>query len=230
MNFIKIHFSKMNLKKLSLLFFILSLQMNIFAQQTNKIALLKYKGGGDWYSVVDALENLIKFSNKEQNTNFNPEYATIEMGSADIFNYPFLFLTGHGNVVVTDEEAENINTYLKAGGFLYVDDDYGMDQFIRPVLKKIFPEAPLTELPFEHPIYHQKFNFPKGVTKVHEHDAGRAPQTYGIIYEGRLVCLYTFESNISDGWESPSVHKDTDEVRTKSLQMGANILQYVFQQ
>jgi hypothetical protein len=217
----------MKIFKLILLFCLF--QQAIFAQQTNKIALVKYKGGGDWYSVVDALENLIKFSNKEVNTNFNPEYSTVDIGSAEIFNFPFLFLTGHGNVVIGDDEAENIRNYLLSGGFLYIDDDYGMDPFIRPVLKKIFPDNPLTELPFEHPVFHQHFNFPKGVPKVHDHDT-KPPQTFGIFDKGRLMCIYTYQSNISDGWESKEVHKDPEEIRSKSLQMGANILQFVFQQ
>jgi hypothetical protein len=197
------------------------------AQAPIKIALLKYRGGGDWYSVVDACQNLIKFTNKELNTNFSPDYATIEVGSAEIFNYPFLFLTGHGNVVFSDDEVENLRNYLLAGGFLYVDDDFGMDPYIRPALKKLLPDAQLQELPFEHPIFHQRFNFSKGVVKVHDHNS-KPPQTYGIFHQNRLVCLYTFESNISDGWESRDVHKDNEEVRTQSLRMGANILQYVF--
>lgn len=200
-----------------------------YAQNKNKIALLKYRGGGDWYSVVDAVQNLTKFANKELNMNFSPDYATIEVGSAEIFNYPFLFLTGHGNVVLSDEEATNLRNYCFGGGFLYIDDDFGMDPYIRPVIKKIFPESQLVELPFEHPVFHQKYNFSKGVPKVHDHNS-KAPQTFGIYHQDRLVMIYTFESNISDGWESPDVHKDSEEVRQQSLRMGANILQFAFQQ
>ncbi|MFZ4542686.1 MAG: DUF4159 domain-containing protein [Saprospiraceae bacterium] len=200
-----------------------------FAQGKNKIALLKYRGGGDWYSVVDAVQNLIKFTNKEMGLNFDPDYATVEVGSAEIFNYPFLFLTGHGNVVLSDEEATNLRNYCLGGGFLYIDDDFGMDPYIRPAIKKIFPQSQLTELPFEHPVFHQKFNFSKGAPKVHAHE-NKGPQTFGIFNENRLVLIYSFESNISDGWESFEVHKDSDEIRQQSLRMGANILQFAFQQ
>jgi Domain of unknown function (DUF4159) len=201
----------------------------VLAQGKMKIALLKYRGGGDWYSVVDALQNIIKFSNRELNTNFDSDYATIEVGSAEIFNYPFLFLTGHGNVVFSDEEATNLRNYCLAGGFVFIDDDFGMDPYIKVALKKVFPENALQELPFEHPVYHQKFNFPKGIPKVHEHD-GKAPKTYGIFDQNRLCLIYAAESNISDGWESPAVHKDPEDIRQQSLRMGANILQFAFQQ
>lgn len=201
----------------------------VSAQGKNKIALLKYRGGGDWYSVVDAVQNLTKFANKELGLNFDPEYATVDVGSAEIFNYPFLFLTGHGNVVLSDDEATNLRNYCLGGGFIYIDDDYGMDPYVRPAIKKIFPQFQLTELPFEHPIFHQKFNFSKGIPKVHAHES-KPPQTFGLFHEDRLVLVYTFESNISDGWESYEVHKDTAEIREQSLKMGANILQFAFQQ
>jgi hypothetical protein len=218
------------MKNLFLLVAILfCLSANTFAQGKNKIALLKYRGGGDWYAVVDAVQNLTKFANRELGMNFDPEYATIEVGSAEIFNFPFLFLTGHGNIVLSDEEATNLRNYCMAGGFVYMDDDYGMDPFLRPAIKKIFPESQLVELPFEHPIFHQKFNFPKGVPKAHDHSS-KAPQTFGVFHQDRLVMVYTFESNISDGWESPEVHKDSEETRQQSLRMGANILQFAFQQ
>jgi len=216
------------MKHLHILFFVFISQI-VFSQGPLKIALVKYRGGGDWYSVVDALENLSKFCNKELNMNLNPEYATVDVGSAEIYNYPFLFLTGHGNIVLSDEEAENIRTYLLSGGFLLIDDDFGIDPFIRPTLKKIFPEKSLVEIPFNHPIFNQKYKFPKGVPKIHQHD-NKPPQTWGILNEGRLVCLYLQESNISDGWESPSVHKDPEEVRQQALRMGANIVQFVFKQ
>jgi hypothetical protein len=217
----------MKLLKPLFLLICLSFSAMVSAQGPIKIALMKYNGGGDWYSVVNALENLIKFSNRELNTNFNTDYGTVEAGSAELFNYPFVFMTGHGNVVFSDQEAENLRNYLLAGGFLYVDDDYGMDPYIRPALKKIFPDLQLTELPFEHPIFHQKFNFTKGVPKIHEHDS-KAPQAFGMFFQNRLVVLYTYDSNISDGWEDAQVHKDPEEVRLQALKMGANILQYVF--
>ena len=208
--------------------FIFASQM-LFSQGKMKIALLKYRGGGDWYSVVDALQNIVKYSNKELNTSIDADYATIDVGSAEIFNYPFLFMTGHGNVVLNDEEASNLRNYCLAGGFIFIDDDFGMDPYIKIVLKRIFPENALQELPFEHPVFHQKYNFAKGIPKVHEHE-GRSPKTYGIFDKNRLCLIYAAESNISDGWESPEVHKDPEEARQQSLRMGANILQFAFQQ
>lgn len=194
-----------------------------------KIALIKYNGGGDWYSVVDALKNLVNFCNRDANMNIDPEYATVEVGSSEIFNYPFVFLTGHGNIVLNSQEIENLRNYLSAGGFLYVDDDYGLDKFIRPVFKQLFPDKELIEIPFAHPVFHQKYDFPNGMPKIHEHD-DKAPKTYGIFIEGRLVCLYSTESNISDGWDSADVHKDPEEARLKALKMGANIIQFAFTQ
>lgn len=194
-----------------------------------KIALLKYNGGGDWYSVVDALENLVKFTNQNLNTGFSVDYATVDVGSAEVFNYPLLFLTGHGNIILSDQEAENLRNYMLAGGFLFIDDDFGIDPFIRPVLKKIFPQSDLKEVPFNHPIYHQKYDFPRGLPKVHKHN-DKPTQGFGIFNQGRMVCFYSFESNISDGWESPEVHKDDPAIRQAALKMGANIIQFAFTQ
>lgn len=209
----------------------MSMGIPVFASPPTglKIALLKYNGGGDWYSVVDALQNLSKFCNLNLGTNFDPDYATVDVGSAEVFNYPFLFLTGHGNIVLSDQEAENLRNYMKSGGFIFIDDDFGLDPFIRPVLKKIFPELELKEIPFTHPIYHQKYDFPRGLPKVHKHN-DKAPQGLGLFYEGRLVCFYDYESNISDGWESEEVHKDGSEIRLAALKMGANIIQYAYLQ
>ena len=200
-----------------------------FQNTTLQIALLKYNGGGDWYAVVDALQNMAAFCNKNLGTNFKKDYATVEVGSSEIFNYPFLFMTGHGNVVFSDVEAENLKTYLMAGGFLFIDDDFGMDPFVRPAMKKVFPEAELVEIPFEHPIYNQKYQFKDGLPKTHEHDS-KAPKGYGLFYEGRLVCFYAVESNISDGWESGPVHNNPEDIRLASLKMGANIIQFAFSQ
>ncbi len=194
---------------------------------TLKFALLKYSGGGDWYNDVNSLKNLAVFCNKNLGTNFDLDYATVEAGSADVYNYPFTYMTGHGNVVFTTQEAENLRAYLLGGGFLFINDDYGMDPYIRPAMKKIFPDMELTELPFSHPIYHQTYEFPTGIPKIHEHD-GKAPKAYGIIYQGRLVAFYNYESDLGDGWDD--VHNDPEEIRTKALQMGANIVRYVFQQ
>ncbi len=194
---------------------------------TIKLALLKYNGGGDWYANPTALPNLANFCNKQLGTNLDDDYATVEAGSAEIFNFPFVHMTGHGNVVFNDAEAENMRTYLLAGGFLHIDDNYGMDPYIRPAMKKVFPELSFIELPFEHEVYHQKFNFNTGLPKIHEHDK-KPSQGFGLIWEGRLICFYSYECDLGDGWEDQDVHKDTDEARAKALQMGANLIQYVF--
>lgn len=194
---------------------------------SNSIALLKYNGGGDWYANPTSLPNLAAFCNKNLDLNINTDPPTVEVGSPDLFNYPFLHMTGHGNVVFSTDEAQNLRTYLIAGGFLHIDDNYGMDPFVRPALKKVFPELDLVELPFTHPIFHQKYEFKNGLPKIHEHD-NKPPQAFGLFWEGRLICLYTYECDLGDGWEDPDVHKDPEEVRQKALQMGANILQYVF--
>lgn len=192
-----------------------------------KLALAKYNGGGDWYANPTALTNLANFCNRTLGTNFDANYETVEVGSIDIYNYPFLHLTGHGNVVFSDSEAENLRNYLISGGFLHIDDNYGMDKFIRPSMKKVFPELEFIELPFDHEIYHQKYDFNSGPPKIHKHDDG-SPQGFGLIWEGRVVCFYTFESDIGDGWEDEEVHNDPPELRIKALQMGANIIQYAF--
>ncbi len=191
-----------------------------------QIALLKYNGGGDWYAnLATSLPNLIKFCNENLGTNINPEQAVVDAGSPEIFNYPFVHMTGHGNVVFSDQEAQNLRNYLIAGGFLHIDDNYGMDKFIRPQMKKVFPELELIELPFSHPVYHQKFDFKNGLPKVHEHD-DKAAQGFGLIYEGRLVCYYSVETDLGDGWESPEVHGDSPDARDKALKMGANLVQF----
>ena len=195
---------------------------------TLKLGLLKYNGGGDWYSNPTALPNLAQFCNKNMGTNFDPNYGTVEVGSLDIFNYPFLHLTGHGNVVFSDREAANLRQYLTGGGFLHIDDNYGMDPYIRPAMKKVFPELELVELPFEHEIYKQKYNFPNGLPKIHAHD-GKAPRGYGLIWKGRLICFYSVECDLGDGWENQEVHNDPPENRLKAMQMGANLVKYAFQ-
>ena len=196
-------------------------------QKTYQIALLKYNGGGDWYANPTSLTNLIDFCNKNLKTNINPEYATVDAGSSEIYNYPFVHMTGHGNVIFNDQEARNLRNYLIAGGFLHISDNYGIDKFIRVQMKKVFPELEFVELPFDFPIYHQQYNFPNGLPKIHEHD-GKAPQGFGLLWEGRLVCFYDYECDLGDGWEDPEVHKDSPEKRLKALQMGANMIQYVF--
>jgi hypothetical protein len=197
-----------------------------FATYSCQIALLKYNGGGDWYSnYATSLPNLISFCNTNLKTNINPEQATVEAGSPDIFNYPFVHMTGHGNLIFTTQEAENLRSYLIGGGFLHISDNYGMDPFIRPQMKKVFPELEFVELPFTHEIYHQAFDFPNGLPKIHEHE-GSSPKGYGLIWEGRLVCFYDYECDLGDGWESPEVHHDSPETRLKALRMGANLINY----
>lgn len=196
---------------------------------TLQLALLKYNGGGDWYSNPTALPNLAEFCNEKLNTNFVPDYATVEVGNAELFNYPFVHMTGHGNVVFSDMEAQNLRLYLQSGGFLHIDDNYGMDPFVRPAMKKVFPELEWIELPFEHPVYKAAFAFKNGVPKIHEHD-GKPAQGLGLIWEGRLVCFYSYESDLGDGWEDPSVHNDTPEKRREALQMGANLVKFAFEQ
>lgn len=198
-----------------------------FAPPTLKIAKLKYNGGGDWYANKTALPNLIKFCNQKIGTNIAPEEDIVEVGSPDIFNYPFVHLTGHGNIVLSNQEAENLRNYLVAGGFLHADDNYGLDKFLRREMKKVFPELEFVELPFSHPVYHQSFNFDKGLPKVHEHD-GKPAQGFGLIYKGRLVCFYTYECDLGNGWEDQDIYNDPEPVRQKALQMGANLIEYAF--
>ncbi|MFO8130026.1 MAG: DUF4159 domain-containing protein [Bacteroidales bacterium] len=194
-----------------------------------QIALLKYKGGGDWYANPTSLPNLISFCNTNLGTGLDEDYATVEVGSPEIFNHPFIHMTGHGNVIFSDKEARNLRKYLLSGGFLHIDDNYGLDKYIRPQMEKVFPEYEFIELPFDHPVYHQTYEFSNGLPKIHEHD-DKAPQGFGIIHEGRLVCFYSYESDLGDGWEDPEVHGDSEEIRTRALQMGANLIQYAFTQ
>ena len=203
--------------------------ISLAAQESSslQIALLKYNGGGDWYANPTSLPNLVKFCNTNLGTNISEKVETVSADDHAIFNYPFVHMTGHGNVVFSQDEVENLRNYMIGGGFLHVDDNYGMDQFIRPELLKIFPETELVELPPSHPIFHQKYDFPNGLPKIHEHD-GKRSQAFGIIYEGRLVCLYTYECDLGDGWEDAEVHGDSTEKRQEALKMGANIIQYVF--
>lgn len=217
-----------NLLLLLLVFCITSFK-NAESPVALKLALLKYNGGGDWYANPTALPNLSRFCNRELGTNLDPDYATVEVGSAELFNYPFLHMTGHGNVIFSDAEAENLRNYLIGGGFLHIDDNYGMDPYVRIALKKVFPEQQMVELPWEHEIYKQKFTFKNGLPKVHKHD-DKPPQGFGILWEGRLVVFYSYESDLGDGWEDRDVHKDPEEIRQQALKMGANIIQYAFEQ
>ena len=215
-------------KILILTILLISITGNAIHAQT-KIALMKYRGGGDWYANPTSLTNLIAFCNENIGTSIDTDYATVEPGSSDIFNYPLIHLTGHGNVLFSNEEARNLREYLIAGGFLHIDDNYGLDEYIRPQMEKVFPELQFIELPYSHPIYHQSYEFEKGLPKVHEHD-NKAPQGFGLIYEGRLVCFYSYESDLGDGWEDQAVHKDSEDTRLKALKMGANIVKFAFTQ
>ncbi|TDE03477.1 DUF4159 domain-containing protein [Flavobacterium hiemivividum] len=203
---------------------LLLISISSFSQE---IALLKYSGGGDWYANPTSLPNLIKYSNANNNTRINTKPATVEPSSPDLFSYPFIHMTGHGNVTFNDTEVSNLKKYLSAGGFLHIDDNYGMDQYIRKEIKKIFPNNPLTEIPSSHIIFQKPYLFSNGLPKIHEHDGNR-PQAFGIFVENRLVLLYTFESDLGNGWEDPEVHNDPTAVREKALKMGANILSYIF--
>lgn len=209
------------MKPLLFLFFLVSLSVN-----AQKVAVLKYDGGGDWYANPTAVPNLIKFSNKNTKTTIADKPETVTASSTDIFNYPILFMTGHGNVFFSDTDAENLRTYLQSGGFLHVSDNYGIDKYLRRELKKVFPELEFKEISYNHPIYNQTFTF-KSLPKIHEHD-GKAPQGFGLFYEGRLVCFYDYESDLSDGWEDQEVHNNPQKIREKALKMGSNIIEYAF--
>ncbi len=217
----------MNYKFLNILFIFISLGLTSAGQSSYKIALLKYNGGGDWYANPTSLPNLIKFCNKNLHTSVNKEPATVEAGSPEIFNYPFVHMTGHGNVIFSPEEIENLRTYLLGGGFLHIDDNYGMDKYVRREIKKLFPDNKLIELPFSHPIFHQKYDFPNGLPKIHKHD-GKRPQAFGIFANNRLVLLYTYECDLGDGWEDTEVHHDSEVKHSEALKAGANIIMYVF--
>lgn len=194
-----------------------------------KIALLKYNGGGDWYSDPTALPNLIEYCNENLKTNIYEEPSTVEVGSPEIFNFPFTHLTGHGNIILSESDAMNLRVYLEGGGFLHVDDNYGLDEYIHREMKKVFPNKEFVELPPNHPIFHQKYDFSEGIPKIHEHD-NKPPQAFGLFVEERMVFLYTYETDLGDGWEDADVHNDPADLREKALQMGANIISFVFNQ
>ncbi len=192
-----------------------------------KLALLVYGGGGDWYANPTALKNLATFCSRQLSIRLDPEEAQVEAGSPEIFNYPFVHMTGHGRWALTDAEAENLRTYLSAGGFLHIDDNYGLDEYVRPAMKQVFPDLDFVELPFSHPVYRQPFSFPNGLPKIHEHD-NKPPKGYGLIRDGRVVCFYSTECDLGDGWEDPEVHNNPAAKHTQALQMGANLVRYAF--
>ena len=217
----------MKYKGLFFLFFLLTAVGNAQTNGSVKIAKVKYGGGGDWYANKTALPNLIAFCNEQLKTSILAEEDHVEVGSSELFNYPFVYLTGHGNVLFSESEARNLRNYLLAGGFLHVDDNYGLDPFIRREMKKVFPELSFVEIPFSHPIYRQKFTFEKGLPKIHQHD-NKPPQGFGLFWKGKLVCFYSYESDLGNGWEDASVHSNSPEKRREALQMGANLIQYAF--
>lgn len=216
----------MRINSIILSFFILS---SFTGKPSVKLGLLKYSGGGDWYANPTSLRNLARFCNTNLGTDIDENYETVEVGSPDIFNYPFIHLTGHGNVIFSDSEAENLRKYLESGGFLHISDNYGLDPYIRLAMKKVFPGKEFVELPWNHPVYNQKFKFANGLPKIHEHNK-KAPRGYGLIHEGRLVCFYDYECDLSDGWEDQDVHKDPESTRLNALRMGANLVQFAFTQ
>jgi hypothetical protein len=211
----------------SIFIFCLNVLAHAAFGQSYQIAVLKYKGGGDYYANPTSLPNLVSFVNRELKMNVSKETPYVEVGSTELFNYPFVHMTGHGNVVFSSADVENLQLYLRSGGFLHISDNYGLDKFIRREMKKVFPDAEFLEIPFGHPIYHQKYEFNSGLPKIHEHD-NKAPQGLGIFIENRLVVFYDFECDLGDGWEDSNVHKDSEASRTKAFQMGANLLQYAF--
>lgn len=221
--------SRNNLILAAIMCIIIGISDTAYAQQEAefRIGRVQYRGGGDWYNDPSSLTNLIRFANTHLPIRISERYDDVAIGSRDINRYPFLFLTGHGNITINSQEAANVRRYLENGGFLYIDDDYGLDPFIRPVIREIFPDEELIELPFSDPIFHQAFSFPNGLPKIHEHD-GKPPQGFALFRNGRMVIFYTYESNLADGWADQEIHQVPDDLRRESLEMGANILMYVF--
>ncbi|SEP59615.1 DUF4159 domain-containing protein [Flavobacterium urocaniciphilum] len=211
------------MNKLKVIIFLLIFNFG-FSQE---IAVLKYSGGGDWYANPTSLPNLVKFCNQNINTKLNTKVNSVDVGSAELFLYPFVHMTGHGNVIFNNNDVQNLRNYLNAGGFLHIDDNYGMDEYIRKEIKKLYPDNELVEIPKTHQIFQTPYSFPNGLPKIHEHD-NKQPQAFGIFIENRLALLYTYECDLGDGWESPEVHNDPLAVREKALKMGANIINYVF--
>jgi hypothetical protein len=188
-----------------------------------KIARLKYAGGGDWYNDPSAEVNLLNFLRQKAGLDVDPRYEYVDIGNDNFFSYPFVFMTGHGNISFNDTEVRRLRTYLENGGFLYADDDYGMDKAFRREMKKVFPGQELVELPFSYGLYHCQFDFPNGPPKTHEHN-GKPAQGFGLFYNGRLVVFYTYESNPSDGWTDAEVHNDPEPKRQEALRFGTNIV------
>ena len=204
--------------------FLTYISVSTYAQD---VAILKYNGGGDWYANPTAIPNLIAFTNQNIKTNISKSPRIVSVGSEDLFSFPIVFITGHGNIYLSDDEAKNLKNYLISGGFLHISDNYGLDKFIRRELKKVFKKLELIEIPVNHPIYNQSYKFPKGIPKIHEHDKKQA-EGFGLFHNGRLVVFYDHETDLSDGWEDAEIHNNPKNVREKALQMGANIIEYAF--
>ena len=194
--------------------------------QAQDVAIVKYDGGGDWYANPTAVPNLIAFCNENINTKLTKTPKVVELDNVELFNYPIIFMTGHGNIFFDENTIENLQNYLTSGGFLHISDNYGFDKFIRREMKKVFPNLEFEEIPYNHPIYHQKYNF-DNLPKIHEHD-NKPAQGFGIFHKGRLVCFYDYQCDLSDGWEDQEVHHNPENIREKALKMGANLIQYVF--
>ncbi len=190
-----------------------------------RVARLKYSGGGDWYANPTSVPRLVAEVRKRAGIEIDPNVGVVEAGSPKIFDYAIVFATGHGRIDFSPAEAENLRRYLLSGGFLHVDDNYGLDKYFRKAVKKLFPDKPLVELPYSHPIYHCFYDFPNGLPKIHEHHGG-PPHGYGIIHQGRVVLFYSFNTDLSDGWEAPEVHRDPPELREAAFKMGVNIVVY----
>lgn len=219
-----------------LLFLIASIGISLFfeanptpvaaqSQGAYRIARIKYRGGGDWYNDPSSLTNMINYLKKWVPSDLDVQYDDVSIGSPDLYKYPFAFMTGHGNITLNEAEIENVRKYLDNGGFLYIDDDYGFDKYVRKILKEIYPSNKMVELPFSHPIYHQVFDFPNGCPKIHKHD-GKPAQGFGVFYKGRLVIYYTYQTNLADGWADPEIHKDPQVIREKAFKMGVNLFVY----
>ena len=204
--------------------FLTYISVSTYAQD---VAILKYNGGGDWYANPTAIPNLIAFTNQNIKTNISKSPRIVSVGSEDLYSFPIVFMTGHGNIYLSDDEAKNLKNYLISGGFLHISDNYGLDKFIRRELKKVFSKLELIEIPVNHPIYNQSYKFPKGIPKIHEHDKKQA-EGFGLFHNGRLVVFYDYETDLSDGWEDAEIHNNPQNVREKALQMGANIIEYAF--
>jgi hypothetical protein len=205
---------------------LLTMALSLAAQAPEahfKIGKLKYEGGGDWYANPTSVPNLISYINEHTNTSIAAQEETVEPGGSQIFQYPYVYMTGHGNVTFSDQEARNLRIYLISGGFLHIDDNYGMDKYVRREMKKVFPELEFVPLAFSHDIYHEHYDFPQGLPKIHEHD-GKAAEGLALVYENRVVCYYTVECDLGDGWEDQVVHSDPEDLRRKALQMGTNIV------